>query len=185
MIDFFKRILDSLEFYIFAGIFFIVIWYFVLSPRAIDGISMEPTLWDQSLILVYKLQYINSHPERGDIVVFKHSETDDYIKRVIGLPGETVLIQNGKIYINGTQLAETYIGETVVTNPYAAIREGVPYKVPTGKYVMIGDNRENSTDSREFGAVAEEYIEGRAVLVWFPPEDSKVLKRVDYGTNFK
>lgn len=181
MINFLKRVLDSLEFYIFAGITFIIIWYFILSPRAIDGVSMFPYLQDKSLILVYKLQYVSKNPERGDVVVFKHSETQDYIKRVIGLPGETVTVRGGKVYINGTLLNESYLDETVVTQPEATIREGVPYKVPTNQYVLLGDNRQNSTDSREFGAVAKEFIEGRAVTVWFPPEYSKIIKRIDYG----
>lgn len=179
----FKKILDSLEFYIFAGVFFIIIWYFVLSPRAIDGISMFPYLRNNDFILVYKLEYLTKDPQRGDVVVFKHSETQDYIKRVIGLPGETVTIQNGKVYVNGKELYEAYLDETVRTQPESTIREGVPYKVPEGQFVLIGDNRPFSTDSREFGAVPKEYIEGRAIAVWFPPENSKLIKRIEYGTN--
>lgn len=177
----FKKILDSLEFYIFAGVFFIIIWYFVLSPRAIDGVSMVPYLQNNDFILVYKLQYLTKDPQRGDVVVFKHSETQDYIKRVIGLPGETITVQNGRVYIDGRELYEAYLDESVRTQPESTIREGVPYKVPEGKYALFGDNRPFSTDSREFGAVDKEAIEGRAILVWFPPENAKLIKRLDYG----
>lgn len=181
MMNLFKKILDSLEFYIFAGVFFIIIWYFVLSPRAIDGISMYPFLQNNDFILVYKLQYLTKDPQRGDVVVFKHSETQDYIKRVIGLPGETVTVQNGSVYINGKALVETYLDSAVRTQPESTIREGVPYKIPENQYVLMGDNRPYSTDSREFGAVEKDFIEGRALLVWFPPEDGKLIKRLDYG----
>ena len=183
MVELFKKILDSLEFYIFAGVFFIIIWYFVLSPRAIDGVSMFPYLHNNDYILVYKLQYISKNPQRGDVVVFKHSETQDYIKRVIGLPGETIMIQNGKVFINGSELFETYLDSTVRTQPETTIREAVPYQIPDNQYVLMGDNRPYSTDSREFGAVPKEYIEGRAVLVWFPPESAKLIKRLTYGDN--
>lgn len=179
----FKKILDSLEFYIFAGVFFIIIWYFVLSPRAIDGVSMVPYFQNNDFILVYKLQYLVNDPQRGDIVVFKHSETQDYIKRIIGLPGETVTIQNGKVYVDGKELYEEYLDASVRTQPESTIREGVPYKVPEGQYLLFGDNRPFSTDSREFGAVPKEYIEGRAIVVWFPPESAKLVKRLDYGAN--
>lgn len=183
MMNLFKKILDSLEFYIFAGVFFIIIWYFVLSPRAIDGVSMWPYLENSDFILVYKLQYLAKDPQRGDIVVFKHSESQDYIKRVIGLPEETVTIQNGTVYINGIALTESYLDSSVRTQPESTIREGVPYKVPADQYVLMGDNRPFSTDSREFGAVPKEFIEGRAMVVWFPPKDSKLIKRLDYGDN--
>ncbi len=176
----FKKILDSLEFYIFAGVFFIIIWYFVLSPRAIDGVSMFPYLHNNDFILVYKLEYLSSDPKRGDVAVFKHSETQDYIKRVIGLPGETIKIQNCKVYINGQLLDEPYLDSSVCTEPQATIREGVPYKIPEGEFVLIGDNRPQSTDSREFGAVPKDYIEGRALAVWFPPENSKIINRLNY-----
>ncbi|MCC7304072.1 signal peptidase I [bacterium] len=179
--DIFKKILDSLEFYIFAGVFFIIIWYFVLSPRAVDGISMYPYLHNNDFILVYKLQYISKNPQRGEIVVFKHSETQDYIKRVIGLPNETVLIQDGKVYIDGKILSEPYLDVTARTQPEATIREGIPYKIPDNQYVLFGDNRQYSTDSREFGAVPKEYIEGRAVVVWFPPENAKFVTKPHYS----
>jgi len=185
MTNFFKKILDSLEFYVFAGVFFIIIWYFVLSPRAIDGISMFPYLHNTDFILVYKLQYITSPPKRGEVVVFKHSETQDYIKRVIGLPGETIKIENGLVYVNEKLLDESgYLDQSVKTQPGAAVREGVDYVVPEGQYLLFGDNRPFSTDCREFGAVPKEYIEGKALVVWFPPEHAKVIKGVDYGSNF-
>lgn len=176
-----KKILDSLEFYILAGVLFVVVWYFVLSPRNIDGVSMYPYLSNDSYVLMYKLEYLTGKPERGDVVVFKHSPTQDYIKRVIGLPGEVLLIQNGKVYVNGKILNESeYLSSSVLTQSDAAIREGIPYTVPDNQYVLMGDNRPQSTDSRAFGAVPREYIEGRAVVVWFPPPDIKVIKKVTY-----
>jgi signal peptidase I len=179
--EFIKKILDSIEFYILAGIFFIVIWIFVLSPRNIDGISMYPYLHNFDYILMYKLEYISGGPQRGDVVVFKHSATEDYIKRVIALPGESLLIQDGKVFVNGSQLDETqYLNPTITTKAGATIREGVPYKVPENNFVLIGDNRPASTDSRDFGAVPLTAIEGRAVFVWFPLQNIKVIPRINY-----
>lgn len=181
MTNILKKILDSIEFYVLAGVLFIVIWYFVLSPRKIDGVSMFPYLHNNDYVLMYKLEYLGSTPKRGDVVVFKHSMTQDYIKRIIALPGETVLIRNGKVYVNDKLLDESlYLASTVVTNPAESIREGLPYVVPQGRYVLMGDNRERSTDSRSFGAVEKEAIEGRAVLLWFPPQNMKLIQRVTY-----
>lgn len=130
---------------------------------------------------MYKLEYLASTPKRGDVVVFKHSMTQDYIKRIIALPGETLMIRDGKVYINGQLLDESkYLANTVTTFPSDAVREGIPYVVPDGKYVLMGDNRERSTDSRAFGAVEKDAIEGRAVLLWFPPQNMKLIQRVTY-----
>jgi signal peptidase I len=179
--NFLKKLLDSLEFYILAGVLFVVVWYFVLSPRNIDGVSMFPYFHNFDYILMYKLEYLSSTPQRGDIVVFKHSAVQDYIKRVIALPGEEILLQSGKVYINGKLLDETqYLSTAVYTAGENAVQEGIPYVVPQGHYFLMGDNRPNSTDSREFGAIPKETIEGRAVLVWFPFNNTKIVPRIQY-----
>lgn len=181
MVNALKKILDSLEFYILAGVLFVVIWYFILSPRRVDGESMYPYLHNFDYVLMYKLEYLSANPQRGDVVVFKHSALEDYIKRVIALPGETILVQDGKVSINGKRLDESaYLGESVQTFGSAAIKEGVPYVVPENQYVLLGDNRTNSTDSRALGAIPKEAIEGRAVVIWFPPQDTKLINRVTY-----
>lgn len=173
----FKKFLDSIEFYILVLIFFILIWFFVLSPRAIDGISMFPYFYNNDFILVDKTVYLYSKPERGDVVVFKHSATQDYIKRVIGMPNDIVMVRNGNVYINDKLLDEPYLTDDVRTSPGAALREGIPYTVPERQYLLMGDNRPSSTDSREFGAVPLEYIEGRAVIVWYPLDRMKMVPR--------
>lgn len=181
MINTVKKVLDSIEFYILAGVFFVVIWFFVLSPRKIDGRSMVPYFANEDYILMYKLEYLTGKPQRGDIVVFKHSATQDYIKRVIALPGETITVQNSKVYINGKLLDESkYLADTVQTLPGATVLEGIPYTVPENQYFLMGDNRTQSTDCRDFGAVDKGSIEGRAVAVWFPPQDGKFISRITY-----
>jgi len=182
MVNLIKKFLDFSQFFIFSGVLVIVLWMFVITPRKIDGVSMFPYLHNRDLILVFKLAYASSRPKRGDVVVFKHSETQDYIKRVIALPGEEIMIQNGKVYINGNILDESdYLGDSVYTTQGATLKEGVPFIVPDNQYICIGDNRPMSTDSREFGAVPIETIEGRALLVWYPPQDAKVINRVKYN----
>jgi signal peptidase I len=89
------------------------------------------------------------------------------------------------VLINGKVLDESsYLDESVRTEAGASIREGVEYSIPVNQYVLIGDNRPFSTDCREFGAVPKEYIEGKALVVWFPPKDAKVIQKINYGANF-
>lgn len=129
--------------------------------------SMEPTLEPGDRVLVSKIAY-DLHPvHRGDIVVFKKPANDvapgikDLIKRVVGLPGETIQGIGGGVYINGHRLAQKYLPRGVTTAPFG------PVKIPKGDYFMMGDNRGDSADSRVFGPVPGKLIIGRAfVRIW-------------------
>ena len=143
-----------------------VIKTFLLQAFYIPSLSMAPTLKINDRVLVNKLSY-DLHPiHRGDVVVFESppnegSATKDLIKRVIGLPGETVESRDGHILINGVVLKEPYLGPDVVTGPLEKIT------VAPGHYWVMGDNRPNSRDSRFFGAIPKSLIIGRAfVRVW-------------------
>jgi signal peptidase I len=143
-----------------------VIRTFLVQAFFIPSDSMLPTLERHDRVLVNKLSY-SLHPvHRGDIVVFTHSpgfdpKIKDLIKRVIGLPGDSVSAHNGRIYINGRQLEEPYLPAGTVTADFA------PRQVPAHDYWVMGDNRGNSTDSRVFGPITNKQIVGRAfVLVW-------------------
>lgn len=143
-----------------------VIKTFLLQAFYIPSLSMAPTLKVNDRVLVNKLSYDLHDVHRGDLVVFESppnegSQTKDLIKRVIGLPGETVESQNGHILINGQVLEEPYLGPDVATGPLEKVT------VPPEHLWVMGDNRPNSRDSRFFGAIPESLVIGRAFIrVW-------------------
>jgi signal peptidase I len=163
-----RFVLDILETLVLA-----VVLYFginAVSARVrVDGFSMRPTLQDGEYILVNKLAYKTGEPHRGDIVVFIFpvDRTEDLIKRVIGLPGETVAIHNGVVSVNAVPLTEPYIA-----SPPAYDNEWV---VPEGQLFVLGDNRNDSRDSHQWGFLPIENVIGRAVLVYWPPEEWQVI----------
>ena len=147
-----------------------VIKTFLFQAFYIPSVSMEPTLKVKDRVIVNKLSYDFHDVHRGDIVVFKSppGETGtvkDLIKRVIGLPGETVEARDGQILIDGRPLTEPYLHDGVTTGLIE------PHKVPPGHVWVMGDNRPNSKDSRIFGAIDQDLIVGRAfVRVWPVPQ---------------
>jgi signal peptidase I len=164
-----RFVLDILETLILA-----VVLYFginAVSARVrVDGFSMRPTLQDGEYILVNKLAYKTGEPVRGDIVVFIFpvNPQEDLIKRVIGLPGESVSVHNGVVAVNGAPLAEPYIA-----SPPAYDGDWV---VPEGQLFVLGDNRNDSRDSHQWGLLPIENVIGRAVLIYWPPEEWQVIR---------
>lgn len=125
---------------------------------------MEPTLFKQDVVLLNIMAYKLTLPKRGDIVVFKLPDRNEFlIKRVIGLPGEIILIANGQVFINGIPLEEPYIYSSSITDLG-------PFRIPQGKYFVMGDSRHNSEDSRIWGPIDLRNILGRADFVVFPPK---------------
>lgn len=147
--------------------------YFVIINSTVPSGSMEPTIMTGSRMLGLRLSYTFSEPERGDIIVFKYPDdtSQNFVKRIIGLPGETVEIKDGCVYIDGEILEEDYL--TVVTEG-----DFGPYEVPEGCYFVLGDNRNNSHDSRYWTNtyVPEEYIIGKALLCYWPLSNIGLLK---------
>ena len=154
----------------------------IAAPFYIDSGSMEPTLHGckgclDDRVLINKFVYDFSEPERGDIVLFKDPAggKDDLIKRVIGIPGDTVAIRDGTLYLNGDPQDEPYIaGQPCVVYKPKTCSFG-PVTVPKGHFFVMGDNRANSTDSRWFGAIPEESIIGKAAVSFWPPGRLKFL----------
>ncbi len=155
---------------------------FVVEPFTIPSGSMEPTLEVHDRLLVNKLSYRFHGVHRGDIVVFKkppHENTPgvtDLVKRVIGLPGEVISAHNGQVYINGRYLPEPWLpkvdqGITVFPSHIRGCLTSPPgsCRIPAGKYMMLGDNRTDSTDSRSFGPVSKGLFIGRAFILVWPP----------------
>ncbi|MBO0778388.1 MAG: signal peptidase I [Ktedonobacteraceae bacterium] len=146
----------------------------------VDGMSMEPNLHDKELILVDKWSYRFHAPNRGDVIVFvaPPNPAQDYVKRIIGMPGDIITIQDTTVFVNGKQLAEPYIDPARQGNPYASIHPITNMKVPPGAYFVLGDNRNGSSDSRDWGCVPTQNVIGRAALVYWPlGEDNNGLLR--------
>ncbi len=157
LVDIFETVLLSVV--LFLGI------NAVSSRIRVESISMQPTLYAGNFVLVNKLAYQLGKPSRGDIIVFRYPPDPTqvpYIKRVIGLPGDHVSIAGGKVYINGDQLIEPYL--VVSTN------RGGEWTVPDGNLFVLGDNRNNSSDSRSWGFVPLQNVIGKAEVVYWPPQ---------------
>jgi signal peptidase I len=164
---------------------FILFGVFIAQPVVVEGTSMVPQLHDGERLLVNKLIYYKfqsfswGHLERGDIVVFWFPNDPDksYVKRVIGLPGETVEIRSGRVLINGQELNETYLdAEHNKTLPSFQ-----PKKVDAHHYFVMGDNRDNSSDSRYWGLVPEKYIYGKAFFRYWQPGSIGFLEHGEYN----
>jgi signal peptidase I len=142
----------------------------VAEPRYVASGSMLPTLEINDRLMVDKLSYHWSNPERGDIIVFAPTEAlkrqnlrDTFIKRLIGLPGEKVQIKGGRVYINNQLLPEKYINEKLVY-------QWGPVTIPDNSYLVMGDNRDNSYDGRYWGFVPRQNIIGKAVVRFWSPD---------------
>jgi len=144
----------------------VLIRLFILEPFYIPSGSMEPTLKEHDRIIVSKLNYRLQDPQRGDIVVFKYPRDPkrNFVKRLIAVGGETVAIKNSRLYINGQQVSENYLPRGLRFADYG------PVQVPRGSYFMMGDNRNNSDDSRVWGFLPENLIVGKAIVIYWPPD---------------
>jgi len=130
----------------------------------IDGSSMNPTLQNGQYLLINNISYLMDEPERGDVIVFHHPASElNLIKRVIALPGDHVEVQNNQVMVNGVHLDEPYI--------QAAPSYINSWDVPEDNYFVLGDNRNNSSDSHNWGYLPEENIVGKAMFIYWPPGD--------------
>ena len=148
----------------------VMIYLFLFSPQEINGQSMEPTFFNAELIITNKFIYKMTPPIRGDVVIFKSPKNKDidYIKRVIGLPGDRVKLVENTYYVNSVKLDEPYLRENTPISGGSFLREGDEITVPEGKYFVSGDNRPHSSDSREFGTIPLEDFIGKGILLYWP-----------------
>jgi len=162
---------------IFETIILAVVLYFginALSARVrVDGFSMNPTLQNGEYVLVSRLAYKFNIPQRGDIIVFSFpiDQEQDLIKRVIGLPGETVSVQQNQVLIDGVPLEEPYIAQ-------APLYSGT-WVVPEGQLYVLGDNRNDSKDSHQWGLLPIENVIGKALIIYWPPPEWKVISHTE------
>lgn len=174
IIDF---VMDILETVVFIGSLFIVIYLFVLTPNQVKGASMEPTFQTGDYILTSRITYKFRRLERGDVIVFKSPKNPDieYIKRIIGLPGDVINIFNSEVRVNNNLLTEKYIASATNLWEGGCIKENISYTVPQDYIFVMGDNRPRSSDSREFCAVTKESIIGDVFYRYFPANTMGVV----------
>ncbi len=178
-----RRILDALQPVVMAFAIFMMIYLFLFQPHKVDGNSMYPNLHNMEYLLTDKISYRRGDPQRGDVIVFHAPPPNDadFIKRIIGLPGETIIVQSGRTYIDGQLLDEVYLPINLQTIEKSFLREGVPYPIPPGYYMVFGDNRNFSSDSREWGPVSRKAIVGKAYLRYWPPSRAGLIPHERYS----
>jgi len=175
--EFFQTAIISLAIFLF-------VYLFLVQPHRVQGLSMVPTFESGELLLTEKLSYRLYRPQRGDVIVFEApvSRNADFIKRIIGLPGETVKIEDGSIYINGQKLEENYTSSPTQGNETVT--------VGSNEYFVLGDNRSASSDSRSFGTIKKRTIRGKAWLVYWPIFKSassfgaRIISSVNYHISY-
>jgi signal peptidase I len=153
---------------------------FLFAPFIVEGESMETTLHNEEKLVVNKAIYYLSQPKRGEIIVFHAEAKRDYIKRVIGVAGDTVEMRDDTLYVNGKPVEEPYLAE----NKKQANEQGIspltedfgPVTVPDGHIFVLGDNRQNSRDSRAIGPVEVEKVVGRAEFVFWPLDGIRLTR---------
>jgi signal peptidase I len=160
-----------------------IIRYFLFAPIVVDGRSMNPTLQDQDRMIVNKISYKITEPKRFDIIVFHAPENKDYIKRIIGLPGDTIEYKDDILYVNGVAYEEPYLEEFKQENLDGPLTESFTLEekigqavVPEGELFVMGDNRRNSKDSRHIGTIPMEEVLGKTSMIYWPLEDIGFVK---------
>ncbi len=161
VIDF---VMDILETVVFIGSMFIVVYLFILTPNQVKGASMEPNFHTGDYILTSRITYKFRKLERGDVVVLKSPKNPDieYIKRVVGLPGE--------VLINDNLMTENYIAARTNLWEGGCLKDNVPYSIPSDEVFVMGDNRPRSSDSREFCSVPIQSLIGQVFYRYFPAD---------------
>jgi signal peptidase I len=164
-----------------------MIRYFLFAPIVVDGESMMPTLQNSDRLIVNKIGYTISKPERFDIIVFHATSEKDYIKRVIGLPGDSIAYENDELYLNGQLVEELYLAE--YQTEYQKDAYSLPFTgdftledftgidvVPEGHLFVLGDNRQHSKDSRHIGFISYDSVVGSANVIFWPFSEIRIAK---------
>lgn len=177
-----RELYETMDAVVFAGVTALFLITYIAQVYYIPSESMVPTLKKVDCLLVSKLTYRLRDPKRGEVIIFRPPETahargKEFVKRLIGLPGETIAIKNRQVYINNQLLEENYLNEPMIFDME-------PVKIPEHCYFVMGDNRNNSDDSRYWGFLPRKNIDGKALFVFFPPWRIKGLKIPNYSNGF-
>jgi signal peptidase I len=186
--DFLYFIFDLLKTGIIVFVIALSLRYFVIQPFIVDGESMMPNFVNNEYILAEKISFLTGEPKRGDVIVFRYPGNPNvsYIKRIIGLPGETVKIENNSVkiynaqYKDGVALEETYLGDGTLTLASGSSLGIFTKTLGLNEYFVMGDNRQHSSDSREWGVLPKTNIIGRAWLTVLPTDKFGLQHRIKY-----
>ena len=165
-------LVETLETILVACFFALLIRHYIAQTSLVFSGSMIPTMKINDRLVVNKLAYVFRTPNRGEIILFKspHKDKKQYVKRLVGLPGETIAIKQGIVYINGKQLIFPGVN---LKRDYSSFG---PEKIPPNCYFVLGDNRGNSADSRIWGYVPHDELIGKAVFTFWPLKNAQVLR---------
>ena len=160
--------------------------HFAVQTYRVDGHSMDPDFHNNEFILVDKLTYLWSSPQHGDVIVFRYpvDPTQNFIKRVIGVPGDTLALKDGHVVVNGQVLDEPYVLQNIDPSQYPdgpLLEGGASEKVPPGEYFVLGDNRNNSNDSRTWGLLPRANIIGKAWFCYWPLQYARIIPHYSFA----
>ena len=170
-----RDVWEWVKVFLFAAFLAAVIRYLLFTPIVVDGESMMPTLNDRDRMIVNRISYIFNGPERFDIIVFHATEEKDYIKRVIGLPGEFIEYKNDTLFVNGEAVEEPFLEEAKKKLVGGTLTEPFYIQVPPDHIFVLGDNRRFSKDSRHIGPVPLSEILGEATIIYWPLKDFRFI----------
>ncbi|MEJ7541876.1 signal peptidase I [Staphylococcus intermedius] len=184
---------ETIEWLLSIGLALLIVgllYAFVIKPYNIKGDSMDPTLKDGERVIVNKLGKTLGHLDNGNVIVFHADETNDYVKRIIGKPGDHVVYKDDQLYLNGKKVDEPYLDYNLKHKTYEQITGSFDSKdlpgsngeaqIPKDKYLVLGDNREVSKDSRAFGLIDKDQIVGKVAFRFWPLSEFKINFNPDH-----
>ncbi|MBU1032052.1 signal peptidase I [Patescibacteria group bacterium] len=171
------HLIEFIQSAVVVGAIFALLYLFVAQFHKVSGLSMFPTYNNADFLITDKVSYRIRNPESGEVIILKNprDESQDFIKRIIAVPGDTLEISNNKVMVNGQQLIETYLPSGTLTHAGAFLTEGSPITAGENQYFVFGDNRNHSSDSREWGPITKEEIIGKAFFRYWPPKNIGLL----------
>ncbi len=177
-------LVELIEFVAIVAAVLIVLRFFIAEPHRVSGSSMVPNFHDGDYIITNKLAKSIAHLERGEVIILHNPRNTDqvFIKRIVGLPGEKIQILDGQVYINGKQIQEPYLPQGLKTSGGAFLPEGEEITIPDNQYFVMGDNRNGSSDSREWGTVEYNLVIGQAWARYWPAQKFGIIP-VDKPSN--
>lgn len=143
---------------------------FILQPFLVEGSSMEPNFHNREFLLVDRISYKFNQPQRGQVIIFKFPKnpSEDYIKRIIGVPGDNIKVEAGQVYVNGNIISQDFLPDGAQTNVSSSRSNSLELTLNQNEFFVMGDNRDNSSDSREWGIVPQANLIGRAWFIVYP-----------------
>jgi len=180
--------LDVLQTVVLALSIFVISYLFLFQPHQVKGNSMSPNFENDWFLLTDKVSYRLGQPQRGDVAIFKAPPSEpcaerecEYIKRIIGLPGEEVKIAENGVFVNSLKLNEVFLPEGALTRGGTYLRLGETTRLKEDEYLLLGDNRSYSRDSREFGPIKKEDLVGKAWLIYWPFGEIGIITRGQFN----